>query len=340
MAPMGTRAHKVTRSADTSRPPATMSAMLRLEQPNAEQRRHVLGYLPRKPLQRLVDVYDLEIADRRKRALYVEALIEADIDFFILLGILGHEELRQLAGALEVDSAGKEKQELIGGILSVAGSAGAAPALSEVPAPPAGSAGAAPASARAGKKRKQKKKRPTTPERSDHAELLRQLWEAVELRGSIEPADYKRYVLPIIFLRFLSVRFEQRRVELADEIREPSSPYYAESQEEEAFILDDEDSYRSANVFPVPKAARWEEIRKHAQADDIKIRLDRALEALEDAYPLKLKGLLYRQAHLSITSAEEFLALWPTASREGTRAVAGVQLLRQGPRRFFKISLA
>jgi type I restriction-modification system DNA methylase subunit len=36
----------------------------------------------------------------------------------------------------------------------------------------------------------------------------------VNLRGSVEPADYKRYVLPIIFLRFLSLRYEKRRAEL------------------------------------------------------------------------------------------------------------------------------
>lgn len=31
--------------------------------------------------------------------------------------------------------------------------------------------------------------------------LVKELWQAaVHLRGSIEPADYKRYVLPLIFL--------------------------------------------------------------------------------------------------------------------------------------------
>jgi type I restriction enzyme M protein len=45
--------------------------------------------------------------------------------------------------------------------------------------------------------------------------LTKELWQAaVTLRGSIEPADYKRYVLPIIFLRFLSLRYEKRRAEL------------------------------------------------------------------------------------------------------------------------------
>ena len=41
------------------------------------------------------------------------------------------------------------------------------------------------------------------------SDLMDELWEAaVTLRGSIEPADYKRYVLPIIFLRFLSLQYQ------------------------------------------------------------------------------------------------------------------------------------
>ncbi len=153
--------------------------------------------------------------------------------------------------------------------------------------------------------------------RPQHAELLRQLWEAaVNLRGSIEPADYKRYVLPIIFLRFLAVRYEQRRTELVSEVRQPQSPYYSESPEEAEFVIEDDDSYRSANVFPVPAAARWEELRKHAQADDIKLRLDRALEALEEAYPLKLKGLLPRVFAGSNLSRENVTGLINLFSRD------------------------
>ena len=43
-------------------------------------------------------------------------------------------------------------------------------------------------------------------------ELTKELFQAaITLRGSVEPADYKRYVLPIIFLRFLSLRYDRRR---------------------------------------------------------------------------------------------------------------------------------
>jgi type I restriction enzyme M protein len=58
-------------------------------------------------------------------------------------------------------------------------------------------------------------------------ELVKELWQAaVNLRGSIEPADYKRYVLPIIFLRFLSLREEKRREELRSLVADPQSDYY------------------------------------------------------------------------------------------------------------------
>ncbi|MGH2362938.1 MAG: N-6 DNA methylase [bacterium] len=145
-------------------------------------------------------------------------------------------------------------------------------------------------SGKAGKKQKK-----AQPQGGGHAVLIRELWEAaVNLRGSIEPADYKRYVLPIIFLRFLSLRYERRRHELERLVREPKSDYYTKSPKAAAATLEDPDEYRAAGAFIVPKQARWDEILKHAQADDIKVRLDNALEALEKAYPDKLRGLLPR----------------------------------------------
>lgn len=125
--------------------------------------------------------------------------------------------------------------------------------------------------------------------------LIKELWEAaVTLRGSIEPADYKRYVLPIIFLRFLSMRYEKRREELEKLLADPKSDYFTEDPKAIQSTLEDPDEYRSANVFIVPERARWDYIRGKAQADDIKIVLDDALQLLEDTYPDKLKGLLPR----------------------------------------------
>ena len=128
-----------------------------------------------------------------------------------------------------------------------------------------------------------------------HADLIQSLWEAaVGLRGSIEPADYKRYVLPLIFLRFLSLRYERRRAELEKLIADPSSDYHTTDSDEAAEILQDPDEYRAAGAFIVPEEARWDNIRKQAQADDLKIKLDGILDLLEKAYPDRLRGLLPR----------------------------------------------
>jgi type I restriction enzyme M protein len=120
--------------------------------------------------------------------------------------------------------------------------------------------------------------------------LVRELWQAaVNLRGSIEPADYKRYVLPIIFLRFLSLRYERRRAELENYIGDASSDYFNDAK-----ALEDPDEYRSAGAFIVLEEARWENIVRHAQDDDIKVQLDNILELMEKTYPERLRGLLPR----------------------------------------------
>ena len=130
----------------------------------------------------------------------------------------------------------------------------------------------------------------TSTENGNITDVLKQLWQAaVNLRGSIEPADYKRYVLPIIFLRFLSLRYEKRRKDLERMIAEPQNDYYQMDM-----ALEDPDEYRQVGAFIIPPEARWENIRKIAQADDIKVRLDNILELLETTYPDKLKGLLPR----------------------------------------------
>ena len=145
------------------------------------------------------------------------------------------------------------------------------------------------------KKTAKKKAAKKKSESNGLSDFMKELWQAaVELRGSIEPADYKRYVLPIIFLRFLSLRFERRREELEKLIADPESDYHTTDSKIAESILEDPDEYRSAHVFIVPKEARWETLLKNAQADDIKNQLDDALELVEDTYPEKLRGLLPR----------------------------------------------
>ncbi|MGD9588731.1 MAG: N-6 DNA methylase [Pyrinomonadaceae bacterium] len=131
--------------------------------------------------------------------------------------------------------------------------------------------------------------------RNGAKDVLKELWEAATtLRGTIEPADYKRYVLPIIFLRFLSLRYERRREELENLIADENSDYFTDDTAVAESILNDPDEYRSASVFIVPKAAQWSTLLEQANDDDIKLKVDDALELLEKTYPEKLKGLLPR----------------------------------------------
>src|SRR5690625_1564748 len=109
-----------------------------------------------------------------------------------------------------------------------------------------------------------------------------ELWEAaVKLRGTVAPADYKHYVLPLVFLRYLSLRYERRRDELEHLVKDPQSPYYTEDPGIREDIIEDPDEYRSTNVFIIPEEARWSYLVEHAQDDDIKIKLDRAMGLLE-----------------------------------------------------------
>lgn len=123
----------------------------------------------------------------------------------------------------------------------------------------------------------------------------RELWEtAVTLRGTVAPADYKHYVLPLLFLRYLSLRYEQRKAELAKLVTDPNSDYYTGDPDIDAEVLADKSEYEKQNVYVVPDEASWDTIRSHARAGDIKLRIDKAMQALEEAYPTKLGGVLPR----------------------------------------------
>src|SRR5687767_10976312 len=101
-----------------------------------------------------------------------------------------------------------------------------------------------------------------------------ELWEAaVRMRGNIAPADYKHYVLPLLFLRHLSLRYERRHEELERLIKDEQSEYFTTDSGIAQDILNDTDEYKKEGVFIVPEKARWSYLVEHAQDDDIKLKL-------------------------------------------------------------------
>ena len=104
------------------------------------------------------------------------------------------------------------------------------------------------------------------------------LWDtATKLRGSVESSEYKHVVLSLIFLKFVSDKFEERRAELV-----------AEGKED---YLDMVEFYTMQNVFYLPETSRWSYIQQHAKQGDIAIKIDSALTAVEKSNA-SLKGAL------------------------------------------------
>ncbi|MCF8369428.1 MAG: type I restriction-modification system subunit M [Bacteroidales bacterium] len=104
------------------------------------------------------------------------------------------------------------------------------------------------------------------------------LWDSAnKLRGSVEPSEYKHVVLSLIFLKFASDKFEERRQELMDEGKEK--------------FIEMVEFYTMKNVFYLPEESRWSYIKKHAKQDDIALKIDTALFTVEKNNP-SLKGAL------------------------------------------------
>ena len=104
------------------------------------------------------------------------------------------------------------------------------------------------------------------------------LWESAnKLRGSVEPSEYKHVVLSLIFLKYASDRFEERRNELIAEGKE-------------AFV-DQAVFYNAKNVFYLEEISRWSYIIQDAKQNDIAKKIDEALSAVEKSNP-SLKGAL------------------------------------------------
>ena len=100
--------------------------------------------------------------------------------------------------------------------------------------------------------------------------LEKTLWSsAVKLRGSVDPSRYKDIVLGIIFLKYASDMFEERRKELMALSKNPESDYYCETEDELIELLEDREEYISENVFYVPEKSRWGYLIKHAKKADI-----------------------------------------------------------------------
>ena len=212
-------------------------------------KRAVLGELTAEELRTNVDYYELEVADRRVKAQLVDALAgsrNARVDE--ILGDLSRDRLKELCRACGLDDSGRKKVDLVVRLMVPTG----ATTSGKVAQPPGPSRSAVDTSS-------------PSEEVLSVAQLEQYLWSAADiLRGSIDSSDYKTYIFGLLFLKWLSDRFEEEAQKLiADGVSE-------------TVAWTDPDEHQ----FFVPDRARWGRIQR--TASNIGEALNKACAALEE----------------------------------------------------------
>ena len=95
----------------------------------------------------------------------------------------------------------------------------------------------------------------------------KQIWDAAcVLRGNMDASEYKSVVLGLIFLKYISDRFDEK--------------YQALLAEGDGFE-EDVDEYTSEGIFFVPENARWSVIASNAHTPEIGTIIDEAMRSIE-----------------------------------------------------------
>ncbi len=95
----------------------------------------------------------------------------------------------------------------------------------------------------------------------------KKIWDAAcVLRGNMDASEYKSVVLGLIFLKYISDRFDEK--------------YQALVAEGDGFE-EDVDEYTSEGIFFVPANARWNVIASKAHTPEIGAVIDEAMRAIE-----------------------------------------------------------
>lgn len=95
------------------------------------------------------------------------------------------------------------------------------------------------------------------------------LWQTADkLRNNMDAGEYKHVVLGLIFLKYISDAFEEHRAVLVASKKSGADP-------------EDADEYRAANIFWVPKPARWSYLQSSAKQPSIGKLIDDAMSTIE-----------------------------------------------------------
>lgn len=95
----------------------------------------------------------------------------------------------------------------------------------------------------------------------------KKIWDAAcVLRGNMDASEYKSVVLGLIFLKYISDRFDEK---------------YEQLKAEGDGFEEDIDEYTSEGIFFVPQGARWRDIAAKAHTPEIGVVIDDAMRSIE-----------------------------------------------------------
>ena len=165
-------------------------------------------------------------------------------------------------------------------------------------------------------------------------ELKDTLWKAADkLRGSMDASQYKDVILGLVFLKYVSDAFDERRGQIETEL---TGQGYA--AEQVAQLIDDIDEYTGHGVFWVSETARWSYLAEHAKGrpaqgsgapQTVGELIDGAMDHIMAANP-SLAGTLpriFNRDNVDQRRLGELLDLFNTARFTGVGATKARDLL-------------
>lgn len=157
-------------------------------------------------------------------------------------------------------------------------------------------------------------------------ELKDTLWKAADkLRGSLSASQYKDVILGLVFLKYVSDAYDERREAIRSDL-------LAEGYDDEQIgdLIDDPEEYQGYGVFVVPEEARWAYLSENAKgrpaigdepAKTIGALIDTAMDAVMQENPTLVGTLprIYNRDNIDQRRLGELIDLFNNArfSRQG-----------------------
>lgn len=170
------------------------------------------------------------------------------------------------------------------------------------------------------------RKKTDTTAPSTMKELKDTLWKAADkLRGSLSASQYKDVILGLVFLKYVSDAYDERREAIRSDL-------LAEGYDDEQIgdLIDDPEEYQGYGVFVVPEEARWAYLSENAKgrpaigdepAKTIGALIDTAMDAVMQENPTLVGTLprIYNRDNIDQRRLGELIDLFNNArfSRQG-----------------------